>query len=113
MPLKTLVRTVKGLLKNGLDASPPEAPVTLQCLQDETFVYFRITDQGAGMDMATRQRAAEPFFTTKEEGKGLGLGLFLAQNFARQFGGGLTVASEMAAGTTVTISLALDLVRPG
>jgi two-component system sensor histidine kinase RegB len=106
-PLRTLVRTLKGLLKNGLDASPPGSTVSLQCYHDATFLYFQVSDRGAGMDAATRERAVEPFFSTKDEGNGLGLGLFLAKNFAEQFGGGLTIFSEKSAGTTVTISLAL------
>ncbi len=111
-PLRTLVRTLKGLLKNGLDASPPGSPVLLKCFHDATFFYFQVSDRGVGMDTATKERAVEPFFTTKEEGKGLGLGLFLAQNFAKQFGGGLTVVSEKSAGTTVTISLPLAHIEP-
>ena len=59
------------------------------------------------VDDETADRAAEPFFTTKELGKGLGLGLFLAQNLAEQFGGTLTISSEKERGATVTISLAL------
>ena len=52
-------------------------------------------------------RALEPFFTTKEQGKGLGLGLFLAQNVAEQFGGEVTLSSGELTGTVVTISFAL------
>jgi len=106
-PFRTLVRTIKGLIKNGLDASAPEARVILRCFQDKNFLYFQVQDQGSGMDDETLIRAAEPFFTTKEQGKGLGLGLFLAQNMAEQFGGRLTISSEVQKGTTVTISLAL------
>lgn len=105
-PLRTLVRTLKALLKNGLDASPSGSSVSLKCYFDDTFLYFQVSDRGAGMDAATRERAVEPFFTTKEEGQGLGLGLFLAQNFAKQFGGGLTIVSEKFKGTKVTLSLA-------
>jgi len=52
-------------------------------------------------------RACEPFFTNKKQGEGLGLGLFLAQNVAEQFGGELSITSEKLRGTTVTISFAL------
>jgi len=111
IPFRTLVRTVKGLIKNGLDASHPSSPVFLRCFCDESFLYFQVSDQGSGMDAETRNRAAEPFFTTKEQGKGLGLGLFLAQNVAEQFGGALTISSEKLVGTTVTIRFALEHIR--
>ncbi len=108
VPLRTLVRTLRGLVKNGIDASGPESRVFLRSFQDVDFLYFQVEDQGSGMDEKTRIRAGEPFFTTKEQGKGLGLGLFLARNVAEQFGGRLTIASERSVGTTVTISFALD-----
>lgn len=111
VPFRTLVRTLKGLLKNGIEASQPSFQVSLRCFYDETFLYFQVSDQGSGMDQETRSRAAEPFFTTKEQGKGLGLGLFLAQNVAEQFGGGLTISSQKSAGTSVTIRFALDHIR--
>jgi len=113
VPSRTLVRTLKGLIKNGMDASEPESRIFLRCFYDEDYLYFRVTDQGSGMDVETAARAAEPFFTTKEQGKGLGLGLFLAQNMAEQFGGGLTVTSEKSVGTSVTISLALTNIGIG
>jgi two-component system sensor histidine kinase RegB len=111
VPFRTLVRTLKGLLKNGIEASLPPSQVFLRCYYDANFLYFQISDQGSGMDEETRSRAAEPFFTTKEQGKGLGLGLFLAQNLAEQFGGGLAISSEVSAGTSVTIRFALDHIR--
>ena len=108
IPLRTLVRTVKGLIKNGLDASQAASLVFLKCFYDENFLYFQVTDQGCGMDAESLLRAREPFFTTKEQGKGLGLGLFLAQNIAQQFGGELTLSSDKMQGTVVTISFALQ-----
>jgi two-component system sensor histidine kinase RegB len=106
-PLRTLVRTVKGLIKNGMDASQGTSPVFLKCFYDESFLYFQVEDQGCGMDEESMNRAREPFFTTKEQGKGLGLGLFLAQNVAEQLGGELTISSGKFDGSVVTISFSL------
>jgi two-component system sensor histidine kinase RegB len=106
-PLRTLVRTVKGLIKNGMDASQGTSPVFLKCFYDESFLYFQVEDQGCGMDEESMNRAREPFFTTKEQGKGLGLGLFLAQNVAEQLGGELTISSGKLDGSVVTISFSL------
>ena len=69
------------------------------------YVQISVSDTGAGMDSATIARALEPFFTTKEPGKGTGLGLPMAQGFAEQSGGALKITSVVGRGTTVCISL--------
>ena len=110
MPARTLGRTVKGLLKNARDASLDTSPVTITCKKDEGFVYFEVEDQGTGMDRQSVSRACEPFFTSKKPGKGLGLGLYLAQTVAERFGGDIHFDSEPGRGTRVILSLALDQV---
>jgi len=69
------------------------------------YVCVAVEDSGAGMLPAVLARALEPYFTTKEPGRGTGLGLPQAFGFARQSGGDLTVESEHGTGTTVTIYL--------
>ena len=69
------------------------------------FLRIAVIDQGAGMSRETRERACEPFFTTKAVGDGPGLGLSMAQGFARQSGGFLTIDSMPGAGTTVALYL--------
>jgi signal transduction histidine kinase len=64
------------------------------------------------MDPETLAKASEPFFTTKEAGKGLGLGLYLTKSFARRFGGELQLFSEPGQGTRVIVSLALKHIAP-
>ena len=50
-------------------------------------------------------RALAPFYSTKQPGKGMGLGLFLAANIAEQLGGELTLRSEPGQGTTVSMEI--------
>lgn len=69
--------------------------------------YVRITvaDTGCGMDEATLRQAVDPFFTTKEMGRGTGLGLSMVKGFTEQSGGGMTLQSMPGQGTTVTLWL--------
>lgn len=70
---------------------------------NERFVEIRIADTGIGMPDAVKERAVEPFFTTKEAGRGTGLGLSTVYGFARQSRGALTIDSAPGAGTTVAL----------
>ena len=69
------------------------------------FVRLSVTDTGQGMDQATAERAAEPFFTTKGVGEGTGLGLSMVHGLAEQSGGKLRIESEPGRGTTVEVWL--------
>ncbi len=110
MPLRTLRRIVRGIIKNALDADSG-ASVLVECRQDATHFYIEVTDNGPGMDPDIVARATEPFFTTKEPGKGLGLGLFLAKSAAERFGGGVTLISKPGKGSKVTLFFALQQVK--
>lgn len=112
MPFRTVSRIVRGLLKNGLDVSPPGATVDLACLLDDQQLIFEVRDHGSGMDKATLAKASEPFFTTKEPGRGLGLGLYLARSAAERFGGELDIASQPGSGTVVRLAFALSRIQP-
>jgi signal transduction histidine kinase len=67
------------------------------------FVVLAVTDTGEGMDEHTAERCLEPFFSTKPEGSGTGLGLFAVQAIVTQAGGGMRVDSSPGHGTTFTM----------
>jgi len=69
------------------------------------YVSLSVTDDGHGMDAATLERAAEPFFTTKGIGKGTGLGLSMVHGLAEQSGGRLLLRSQQGRGTTAELWL--------
>lgn len=111
MPFRTIKRTIKGLIKNAVDASPGDSRIFIRSFTDQYFLYIEIRDQGMGMDSETIAKACEPFYTTKEPGKGMGLGLFLAKTVAERFGGSLSFDSTPGEGTRVVLSLALGAVK--
>jgi signal transduction histidine kinase len=86
-------------------AAEPTSPADPRGLAPRGHVRITVRDTGTGMDGATLARATEPFFTTKEVGKGSGLGLSMAHGFATQSGGALRLESRPGEGTAVRIWL--------
>ncbi|MGC1780323.1 MAG: PAS domain S-box protein [Xanthobacteraceae bacterium] len=72
------------------------------------YVCLSVQDSGDGMDRWTLERAMEPFFTTKEPGKGTGLGLPMVHGLAEQSGGRFVLKSQPAEGTTAELWLPID-----
>jgi signal transduction histidine kinase len=66
---------------------------------------IEVSDTGAGLTDEVRSHLFEPYFTTKEEGKGTGLGLPIIHNIVREGGGHIEVFSTPGTGTTFAICL--------
>ncbi|AMJ61057.1 ATP-binding protein [Bosea sp. PAMC 26642] len=81
--------------------------VTRKTAPSEDHVAVSITDTGHGIPPEKLDQIFEPFYTTKEVGRGTGLGLSQAYGFAKQSGGTLAVESEVGRGTTFTLYLPL------
>jgi PAS domain S-box-containing protein len=77
----------------------------LNGLSPSEYVCIAVADSGVGMSDAVLARACEPFFTTKEPGRGSGLGLSQVYGVARQSGGDIAISSALGKGTTVEIYL--------
>ena len=69
------------------------------------YVRLAVSDTGAGMDKATKDKIFEPFFTTKPAGEGTGLGLSIIRGLVREQNGFIDVESEVGEGTKVSVYL--------
>ncbi len=76
------------------------------------YVVISVTDTGSGIPPEVLTRVLEPFFTTKEVGKGTGLGLPMVYGLAQQSGGTVTIRSTVGEGTTVELFLSRAVVEP-
>ena len=118
--LRMLEQALLNLAVNARDAMPQGGSITLAtsaCLispveasenpdrRAGAFACLRVTDTGTGMDAATMQKIYEPFFTTKEVGKGSGLGLAMVHGIVAQHKGWLEVESAPGRGTSFRIYL--------
>lgn len=103
LPRNGLTQATLSLVRNALDAagSAADARVTVRVSAAGDRLAIAVVDRGPGLPADVLRRAGEPFFTTKEAGRGLGLGLFLARVFAERLGGTLTI--ESVDGTTATL----------
>jgi two-component system sensor histidine kinase RegB len=109
VPRHPVQQALIALLKNALDASPCTSPVLFTAECSGEFLQFRVKDAGPGMPAEILQHVGEPFFTTKEVGKGMGLGTFVARTLAEQLGGSLKYESAVGAGTVAVFELPITL----
>lgn len=102
-----LQNALLNLLINARDAMPDGGRITIAAGPgpESGLCHITVTDTGTGMTPAVLEKACEPFFTTKDQGRGTGLGLSMVAGFARQSGGDFLLSSHPGAGTTATIRL--------
>jgi signal transduction histidine kinase len=97
-----LKQAVLNLVLNALQATPRGGRVTVSTAGDRRRLLVTVRDDGEGMSEETRRRAFLPFFTTREEGTGLGLAL--VQRIVEQHGGSVDLVSASGRGTAVTLA---------
>jgi len=109
LPPRAVSQALRSLITNAQDASPATAPVSVVVRRDAATLELAIRDRGAGMPGEVLARIGEPFFTTKQPGRGMGLGLFLARAVIEAVGGNLDIESVAGSGTCVRVTLPPDV----
>lgn len=77
--------------------------LTMQGIESGDFIELVISDNGSGMSRQIQEQLFEPFYTTKTDGKGTGLGMAMVYGFVKRYGGQVRVYSEPNVGTTMRL----------
>jgi PAS domain S-box-containing protein len=112
-----LSQVLLNLLLNAAQAIPPGAPerhhIEVRTRQDGDRAILEVADTGPGITPAVGERLFEPFFTTRGDAGGTGLGLWLSKSIVEEEGGTLTWSNRPEGGACFTVSLpALDAAQP-
>lgn len=107
-----LESAILNLCLNAAQAIEGPGTITISVERDGSRALLSVSDSGSGMTPDVLAHAMEPFFTTRTDGTGTGLGLAMVYGFIRQSGGDVTLTSAPDAGTIVQLSLPLQGAAP-
>lgn len=94
-----------NLIINAVDAMEQGGEITINCMEEGETVTITVTDTGEGIPEEIRANIFNPFFTTKANRNGGGLGLYIVYNEISKLNGSINVESEVGKGTIFTIKL--------
>jgi two-component system, NtrC family, sensor kinase len=100
-----LQQVIFNLVNNACQAMGDEGVLTLSSYVDSKHVFFSVKDTGPGIPQEIREAIFAPFFTTKEEGQGTGLGLSMSRSIVEKFGGQLYLNESCTEGSEFIIRL--------
>ncbi len=100
---RRITEALLNLVANAIEATPPDGEVVVEVRPAGDEVEIVVRDTGRGMPSATLRRIGTPFFTTRDDGTGLGV--VLARSVITQHGGSLRYESEPGRGTRVKVTL--------
>ena len=102
-----LTQVFLNLTLNAIDAMPNGGVLIVETntSRERGFLKITFTDNGLGISEDVKPHIFDPFYTTKSQGKGTGLGLFVSLGIIRKHGGDIQVESQINQGTTFTVLL--------
>ena len=105
MDQSRLMQVWINLLLNARDAMENSGTIQILTRREQDQIRISICDEGHGISDDMQKQIFEPFYTTKDPGKGYGLGLAVCQRIVEENGGSLEVSSEAGQGASFTVSL--------
>ena len=107
--LRRIEQVLVNLVQNSCQAmNSKEATISIETYASDGKVCFQITDQGIGIAKDDLKHVRDPFYTTKREWGGTGLGLSVSTGIVEEHGGELLIESEEGRGTCVTLSFPIS-----
>jgi two-component system C4-dicarboxylate transport sensor histidine kinase DctB len=102
-----LEQVLVNLISNAVDALSmvPSRQISIAVHEHDEEVHISVSDTGIGIEADTLNQIFDPFFTQKEVGQGLGLGLSISYNIIQDFSGQIRVTSTQGQGSTFTLIL--------
>jgi two-component system NtrC family sensor kinase len=94
-----------NLITNAIDAISKDGRIDVVSRRDKDTIVVEVTDDGPGIPEDRRRKVFDPFYTTKDTGKGTGLGLWVSYDIIAKMGGAIQLKSEVGVGTTFTVSI--------
>ncbi len=107
VPLRAVTRAIRSLLHNALQSGPADVEFSVMLTSDGT-LRVDVRDSGVGIDPDLLPRLGQPFLSTREPGRGMGLGIYLARSVFEQLDGELTIVSNVGQGTHVIATARLQ-----
>ncbi|HUG69056.1 MAG TPA: ATP-binding protein [Pirellulaceae bacterium] len=102
-------QVLTNLIDNASRSNEGPIHVTVRTARRKDGVRISVEDDGPGMTVEQRQRAFDPFYSTRQKQGGTGLGLSIAHGIVEGHGGKIEIAGEAGQGTTVTVDLPIDV----
>jgi len=98
-----------NLISNAIDAIGKDGLIELKSRRIDSQIWVTIKDSGPGISPEKQKRIFDPFFSTKDKGKGTGLGLWVSYNIIEKMGGSITCRSQPGQGTTFTVVIPIKI----
>jgi two-component system, sensor histidine kinase PhcS len=103
--VQVLINLVSNAARAITKSNKKEGVIKVSAKQENDRVIITVSDNGTGMSEETLKKVFDPFFTTNEVGKGMGLGLSVSHTIVRNHGGNLTVSSKLGEGSVFRFDL--------
>ena len=107
-----LQQVLVNIVLNSIQASRPNSVITIRAYVVGDMARIEVLDQGGGIEQEALDKVFNPFFTTKPEGSGTGLGLSVSYGIVRRHGGTISLENRSGGGVLVQISLPLQRSEP-